>query len=157
MSLTIIAALDNNGLIGNGNALPWPHMKADMKHFRDTTMGHPIIMGRKTFESIGKSLPGRQNIVLTRSTDFTAETITAVHSVEELLNLTADKDAFVIGGREIYKQLLPHTDNMILTRINDEYDGDVYFPDFDTDNWKVLSLKNLNGKNLLVETLARLR
>jgi dihydrofolate reductase len=155
MSLIIIAALDSNGLIGNGNALPWPHIKADMKHFRDTTLGHPIIMGRKTFESIGKALPGRRNIVLTRSDDFTADNITVVHSLEALLDLMNNQDAFIIGGREIYQQLLPYTDKMILTRIDNKYKGDVFFPNFDKADWEIITepLFTEDGIALTIETL----
>ncbi|MCB9421860.1 MAG: type 3 dihydrofolate reductase [Ardenticatenaceae bacterium] len=139
MRLSLIAAMDKNRLIGVNGRIPW-HLPDDMKWFREQTMGKPVIMGRKTFESIPirfRPLPGRHNIVLTRRHDFEAEGVTAVHSVEAALTAAGDvAEVVVIGGAELYAQLLPQADRLFLTLIDAEFEGDAYFPGFDPAQWR---------------------
>lgn len=135
--MTLIAAVANNNVIGSENRLIW-HMPADLRRFKQVTMGHTLLMGRKTFESIGKALPGRRNIVITRSGTFRADNVEVVHSVQEAIKLTKpDKDVFVIGGAEIYQQCinLYYTRRMLITRIYANFDGDAFFPDIDDEIW----------------------
>ncbi len=132
--LSIIAAFaDRNRALGKDNKLPW-HIPEDFKHFKDLTSGHVVIMGRKTFESIGKALPNRLNIIVTRNAKFQAEGCTVVDSIEKALSLAKEKEAhgevFVIGGGEIYAQALPFTDRLYLTIIQGEFEGDTFFPEF---------------------------
>jgi dihydrofolate reductase len=128
MSLSLIVARASNGVIGKDNQLPW-HLPADLKYFKAVTMGKPIVMGRKTFQSIGRPLPGRQNIVVTRNPDFDSNGITVVHSVEaaiEAANQVAE--IMLIGGTELYKLSLPLVDRIYLTEIHQDFDGDAHFP-----------------------------
>ena len=142
MSLSIIAAVDKNQLIGNRGEIPW-ELPADLKYFKETTMGAPVIMGRKTFESIGFPLPGRKNIIMTKNKNYTAEGCKVVHSKREVLNnfLEKDKEAFIIGGAEIYRIFLPYSEKLYLTIIEHEFSGDTYFPEIDWENWKKISEK----------------
>lgn len=132
MSLTIIVAMTKERVIGYQNKIPW-HLSEDLKRFKKITMGHPIIMGRKTFESIGKILPGRENIVITRNKNYNVAGITIVHDlVEALKNKTGE--CFVIGGAEIYQAALPRADKLYLTLIHDQIKGDTFFPSVDLEN-----------------------
>jgi len=136
MIISIIAAMDRNRLIGNNNQLPW-HLPADFAHFKAKTMGKPILMGRKTFESIGKPLPGRTNIVLSRDPDLQIEGVVCVHSLQGAITAAADSDEMmIIGGSTIYEMLLPQADRMYLTYVDAEFDGDAWFPDFDRSQWQ---------------------
>lgn len=130
--------MDKNRLIGANGRLPW-HLPDDMKWFREQTMGKPVIMGRKTFESIPerfRPLPGRHNIVLTHRRDYAAEGVTVVHTIEAALTAAGDvAEIVVIGGAELYTQLLPQADRLYLTQIDAEFDGDAYFPEFDLAVW----------------------
>jgi len=139
MPLSIIAAVDTNFVIGQSNGLPWGRIPADMKHFRDTTKGHTVAMGRKTFESIGRPLPNRRNIILTNAPDFKVEGCEIVHSVEEVLRLAVADEVFIIGGASVYKEFLPHTDKIYLTFIEGEFTGDAYFPLRDFSGWNKAS------------------
>lgn len=131
MKLGIIAAVARNGAIGKNNALLW-HLPEDLKFFKRTTLGRPIIMGRKTFDSIGRPLPGRRNIVITRNAQWRHEGVDAVASLDAALALLAGSDeAFVIGGGEIYAQALPRADVIVLTEVDAEFDGDTFFPPWD--------------------------
>ena len=132
MHLTAIVAHDPNRLIGAGGDLPW-HLPADLAFFKKTTSGHPIVMGRKTFESIGRALPKRQNIVLTRDSSWSAEGVTVIHSPSELAQLEMEQPdpVYIIGGAEIYLQFLPLLDELLLTRVHTEYEGDTYFPEYE--------------------------
>ncbi len=137
--INIIAAKANNNVIGKDNQLPW-HLPADLKHFKQTTRGYPVIMGRKTFESLEKPLPGRHNIVISRQQDLTYnnDDVTVVHSLAEALKATNETDEiFIAGGSNIYQLALPFTDRIILTRIDAEPEGDTYFPEINMENWKV--------------------
>lgn len=150
MSLAIIVAMDKNQLIGDKNEIPWD-LPADLKYFKHTTMGAPVIMGRKTFESIGFPLPGRRNIILTRNKKYQAEGAEIIHSVKKILDefLDSKKEAFIIGGAEIYKLFLPYTKKLYLTIIEAEFKGDTYFPPLNFDNWlKVMKKKGkYNSEN----------
>lgn len=129
--------MDENGGIGKDNRLPW-HLSADLKRFKSITMGHHIIMGRKTYESIGKPLPGRTNIVVTRNPDYEAEGCIVVHSLDAALDLARENgedEAFITGGREIFAQALETADRIYLTRVHAVVPADVYFPDFDQGEW----------------------
>ncbi|MBL0385248.1 dihydrofolate reductase [Tumebacillus sp. ITR2] len=134
--ISLIVAMDENRVIGKDNAMPW-HLPADLAHFKAVTMGHTVVMGRKTFESIGKPLPGRRNVVLTRQVDFSAEGVEVIHSLEEL----PEGDVFVIGGAELFRELLPRADRMYLTLIRHAFEGDTFFPEFDGLNWQVVEQK----------------
>ena len=135
MIISIIAAMDRNRLIGNKNQLPW-HLPADFAHFKSVTMGKPIIMGRKTFESIGKPLPGRTNIVLSRNRDTQFEGVTCVSHFDEAVSAVKDEDEImVIGGSAIYEMLLPKVDRMYITYVDAEFEGDAWFPEIDENIW----------------------
>ena len=135
MIISMIAAMDNNRLIGNSNQLPW-HLPADFAHFKAVTMGKPIIMGRKTYESIGKPLPGRINIVLSRNPGITYEGVECVTSFDDAIALVPDVDeVMVIGGSTIYEMLLPRVDRLYLTYVDGEFKGDAWFPYFDQSEW----------------------
>ena len=134
--LSIIAAMDENGLIGNNNKLPW-QLPADLQFFKRTTMGKPIVMGRKTFASIGKALPGRRNIVVSRNAAFTAEGCEVVADVAQLIALVQnEEEVMIIGGASFYEQLLPKADRLYFTRIHATFAGDAWFPKFDANDWE---------------------
>ncbi len=137
MILSIIAALDDQGGIGFENKIPW-HLPADLGRFKKLTMGHHLILGRKTYQSIGKSLPGREMIVLSRNPEYKLAGSQIVSSLQEALQITRDvgeSEAFVIGGAEIYRIALPLVEKMYLTRVHTTSQADVFFPEFDPDNW----------------------
>ncbi len=137
MTLTMIAAVAANGVIGRDNRLIW-HLPDDLRRFKKLTMGRAVIMGRKTFESLPKLLPGRTHYVLTRNTDYAVpEGVILCHSPEELLAKLPEGENFVIGGGEIYRILLPYADQLDLTEIEKDYDGDAFFPQIDPTEWKV--------------------
>ena len=125
-----IVAMAESRVIGNGGTIPW-HLPEDFKFVKATTMGHGIVMGRKTYESIGKPLPGRQNIILSRTMRETHE-VTIVRSLEELLQLPDADDFFVIGGAEIYQLLLPYCTELFVTKVPRSVDGDTFFPEFES-------------------------
>lgn len=132
--MSLIVAMTENRVIGVENRLPW-NIPEDLKRFKKITSGHPIIMGRKTYESIGRPLPGRTNIVITRQKDYRAEGVIACSSLREALDWAnrapGSDEIFVIGGGEIFKQALPLTDRIYLTIVEWPFEGDAYFPDFD--------------------------
>ena len=131
--IKIIAAVSKNLKIGKDNQLPW-HISEDLKYFRKTTNGQAVLMGRKTFESIGRPLPNRRNIVLTRNVDFNEEGVEVVHTLEEALALCKTLDqVFIIGGGQIYSAFLPYADELYLTLVDKEIDGDTDFPAFEAD------------------------
>ena len=135
MEFSIIVATSKNNVIGRDGGIPW-HLSADLKRFKSLTTGHPIVMGRRTFESIGRPLPGRRNIVITRSTDG-IDGCDIVKSVEDLLNdKTLEGNVFIIGGGEIYKQFLPYAKKVYLTEVSTEItDGDTFFPELNPMEW----------------------
>jgi len=137
--VSIIAAMDRNRLIGSNNQLPW-HLPADLGHFKQVTMGKPIIMGRKTYESIGRALPGRTNIVLTRSSDFNAEGVLTANTLEQALDyVSAEDEVMIIGGSAIYELTLPRADRLYLTYVENSFEGDAWFPDFDLEQWHIIA------------------
>ncbi|QQG46166.1 MAG: type 3 dihydrofolate reductase [Candidatus Niyogibacteria bacterium] len=136
MKISLIAAVSKNGVIGKTNSLPW-HLPADLKRFKEVTMGKPIIMGRKTYASIGRPLPGRKNIILTSDENFTAEGCVIVHSKEDALKEVGDvEEAMVIGGGMTYEQFLPVASRIYLTEVDAGIEGDIYFPKFDRNEWR---------------------
>ncbi|RYZ29260.1 MAG: dihydrofolate reductase [Chitinophagaceae bacterium] len=141
MILSLLVAASENNIIGKNNQLPW-HLPNDLKYFKNLTWGMPILMGRKTFESIGKPLPGRKSIVITRNTNWQHEGVDVVHSVEEAIQKAESfgvKEIFVIGGAEIFKTSLAKANRIYLTRIHHHFDGDVYFPELSEKDWQLES------------------
>lgn len=138
MRISIIAAVSRNRVIGQGGELPW-HLPADLKYFRERTRGHPVIMGRRTYESVGRPLPGRRNIVLSRSPDFRPSGVEVADSLEAALELVREADeVFLLGGEEIFRAGLEIADRLYLTEIDAEFCGDTFFPEFDRKQWRVL-------------------
>lgn len=138
MKLSIIVAVAENGVIGHNNQLIW-HLPEDLKMFKRLTSGHPIIMGRKTFESIGKPLPNRTSIIITKNPEFQIEGCITVHSLEEAIeaaNEIEENEAFIIGGAEIYRLALPFADTIYLTEVHHSFEGDTFFPAIDKDIWE---------------------
>jgi dihydrofolate reductase len=138
MSISFIFAMDRNRAIGVNNKLPW-HLPGDLKFFKNVTMGHPILMGRKTYESIGKPLPGRRNVILTQNTAYQAEGCEVIHSVDEAIEAFRDQELFVIGGAEIFKLFASHVNRMYITYIEDEFEADTFMSDLDLSNWTLVS------------------
>ncbi|HXF44269.1 MAG TPA: dihydrofolate reductase [Candidatus Paceibacterota bacterium] len=136
MIISIIVAMDKRGVIGkDSKGLPW-HLPADLKHFKEVTAGKPVIMGRVTFNTIGKPLPGRRNIVMTRDTDFSAQGVEVVNGVDEVLEKVRDaEEVMVIGGGSVYKQFLPLANRAYITRVEGEFEGNVYFPEVNWNEW----------------------
>ena len=135
MSLTIIVATDRVGGIGIENRLPW-RLPEDLAHFKRTTIGHPIVMGRKTFESIGRPLPGRRNIVVSRNPAWQHAGVETVGSIPAAIALVPDLEVFLIGGAEIFRQAWELCDTLIVTEIDKVFDCDVFFPTIDAIEWK---------------------
>ncbi|HUC02161.1 MAG TPA: dihydrofolate reductase [Candidatus Paceibacterota bacterium] len=141
MKLSLITAMGENRVIGTGGKIPW-HLSADFARFKATTMGHPIIMGRKTFESIGRPLPGRTNIVVTRDADYRAEGCLVAGSLEGAIALAKKEnasEAFVIGGEQIYKAALGMAQVIYLTLVHGTFEGDAFFPELDPAEWKLVA------------------
>ena len=133
----LIAAVARNGVVGAHGKLPW-HLPEDLQHFKKLTLGHPVVMGRRTWASLGKPLPGRENIVITRQPGFAAPGASIAASLEAAIALCAGEGlAFVIGGAEIYAAALPLADGLVLTEIDGDYEGDTRFPDWDRKAWRV--------------------
>ena len=133
--ISLIVAMAQNGVIGRGNSLPW-RLPEDLRRFKAFTLGKPILMGRKTFESIGRPLPERVNLVLTRDRSWTAAGVTVVHSVEEALGQAGGSPELVaIGGAEIYRLVLPYARRIYLTHVHADVPGDTFFPEFDATQW----------------------
>lgn len=128
MRISLIVAMDRRGVIGARGGLPW-HLPGDLRRFRAVTMGKPLVMGRRTHESIGRVLPGRENIVLTRDRNFRAEGCTVLHDIESVLaHCAAAEEIMIMGGAELYGQFLPRADRLYLTRVHTDADGDTVFP-----------------------------
>jgi dihydrofolate reductase len=132
----LVAAVAENGVIGANGKLPW-HLPEDLQHFKQLTLGHPVIMGRKTWESIGRPLPNRNNIVVSRRAGFHAAGASVALSLEDALALCAGPDpVFIIGGNELYRAALPYAAGLVLTRIHRSYEGDAHFPEIHPGDWK---------------------
>ncbi|HEU5134643.1 MAG TPA: type 3 dihydrofolate reductase [Steroidobacteraceae bacterium] len=138
MIITLIVAVADNGVIGRDNTLPW-HLPEDLKRFKRLTMGKPMIMGRKTFDSIGKPLPGRRNIVVTRDTNYQRVGVEVAHGAEAAIEAAAGApEVMVIGGADLFRLFLPRAGRIHLTRVHAEIDGDVRWPDLDNRQWEVI-------------------
>ncbi|MCR8842784.1 dihydrofolate reductase [Paenibacillus sp. SC116] len=134
MSINMIWAMDRNNLIGRDNALPW-HLPNDMKYFRRVTSGKTVVMGRKTYDSIGRPLPNRRNLVLTRNAKWSAEGAETITDLEVVLKLAEQEEVMIMGGAEIYHLFMPHADRLLITFIDAEYEGTDYFPNFEQTDW----------------------
>jgi dihydrofolate reductase len=140
MKISCIVAICKNNVIGKNNTMPW-HIPADLKYFKKITSGHCIILGRKNFESIGKALPNRTNIVLTRQKDFYHSSVFNISSIENALKIAYDlgeEEVFIVGGAEIYDQTIKFWDKLYLTEIQNEFEGDTFFPDIDYSEWRLI-------------------
>jgi len=146
MRVSIIAALSTNNVIGRNNDLPW-HQSADLKRLKSLTMGHHMIMGRRTYDSVGRPLPGRTFVVVTRREDFAPAGVLVAHTIEDALRLVQnDDEPFIAGGAEIFEQLIHRADCMYLTRIHAELAGDTFFPDFDDVNeWRLTDAEHCDA------------
>jgi len=148
MRLSMIAALTANNVIGRDNGLPW-HLGTDLKRFKALTMGHHLIMGRRTYESVGKPLPGRINVVITHDVNYAAEGVTVVHSLEDAIRIAVDAgdpEPFIAGGAVVFEQGLHRADRMYLTRIHADIEGDTYFPDFDdVSEWQLTDSEHFDA------------
>lgn len=134
--VTAIVAMDRNGVIGCDNQLPW-HLSTDLQRFKKWTMGHTLVMGRKTYDSIGKPLPGRKTIVLTRNKDLSIPGVQVASDWQGVLELAAaEAHLFIVGGAEIYRLLLPYCDEVLVTRVLTEVQGDTYFPEWPAEQWE---------------------
>lgn len=139
LQITLIVAASTNNAIGKNNKMLW-HLPDDFKYFKKNTIEHSVVMGRKTFESIGKPLPERRNIVLTRNQDWQAEDVDSANALEEVLTYCRDeRQIFIIGGADIYKQFLPLATRVLLTRVHAELDGDAFFPELIAQQWTLTS------------------
>lgn len=148
MTVSLIVAASQNGIIGADNKLPW-HLPADLKRFKQLTMGHPILMGRKTFESIGKPLSGRTNIIISRKKDYTVCGAMVVNTLEEaLLYCENEPEVFVIGGAEVFAQTLPFADRIYLTTIHQDFKGDTRLFPVDPNLWKETSREEFLSESL---------
>jgi len=140
MSVSIIVAKSENNCIGVDGKLPW-HLPADLKHFKEITTGSPVVMGRKTFESIvsllGKPLPNRRNIVVTRNSSYRPDGAEVMHSLSDAVKL--ESNVFVIGGAQIYEQALPLADSLYITNVHTRVDGDAFFPDINENEWQIVN------------------
>lgn len=143
MCLSLLVAMARNRVIGKNNTLPW-HLPADLKHFKALTMGHPIIMGRKTYESIGRVLPGRTNVIVTRQKAYQVLGAITVNSIDDALKVCQEgvegnDEVFLIGGAELYRQTLGRCNRIYATEIQRDFDGDAFFPRIDMEEWQEIS------------------
>ncbi len=142
MNISIIVAISTNHVIGVDNKLPW-HLPADLQYFKTLTIGHPILMGRKTYDSIGRPLPNRENIIITQNRTFHSNNLIIKHSIEEAIDYCIEKgyeDVFIIGGDGIYKQTISIADTLYITRVDINIEnGTAFFPEIDKDKWKLIS------------------
>jgi dihydrofolate reductase len=153
ISVAIIVAMGENQVIGIDNQLPW-HIPEDLKYFKSTTMGKPIVMGRKTFDSIGRPLPGRTNIVVTRNQHYAAEGVRVAHSVDQALAMaqleaqaSGVSEVMVIGGAQLYADCLPIADRLYITKVHASVEGDAFFPNLNWDDWQELDRKDFTAND----------
>lgn len=138
--ISLIVAMDKNRVIGFNNDMPW-HLPNDLRHFKNITTGHTVVMGRKTFDSIGRVLPNRKHIVLTRSNQSFPEEVEIVRDLDSILQYAKENESeeiFIIGGGELFKQMLPYADKMYITLIEESFEGDVFFPEFAHSEWELV-------------------
>ncbi|MGB0360344.1 MAG: dihydrofolate reductase [Endozoicomonas sp.] len=152
MKLALIAAIANNNAIGINNKIPW-YLPGDLRYFKAITMGKPIIMGRKTFDSLKKPLPGRVNIIITRDTGWQHDGVKVVHSLDTAISLAEDialingnEEIMIIGGEQIYRQAMDKADRLYLTRVYQSFDGDAFFPEFEEQQWQEISREDIHSK-----------
>lgn len=144
-SVTLIAAVGRNGVIGADNDMPW-HLPEDFAFFKRTTMGHPMVMGRKTFDSIGRVLPGRRTIVVTRQSDWSHSEVETAHSLSEALSLAGPADeVFVCGGGQVYAEAMPWAHRLLITEVDQSPEGDVRFPEIDPSQWSEVGREARDG------------
>jgi dihydrofolate reductase len=147
--ISIIVAMSENSVIGLNNQLPW-HISEDLKNFRKTTLNHCVIMGRKTYESIGKPLKDRRNIVISRSKSLLIDGVEVVNSLDKAISIVDDSsEIFIIGGEQIYTISLPMATHLYITKVNGEYKGDAFFPDYIQDEWKEIAREDLISESSL--------
>ena len=147
--MEIIVAITENYVIGRGGDMPW-HLPADLQHFKNITSGNTVVMGRKTWESIGQPLPNRMNVVVTRQKNYVAGDATVIHDLHELTNLATTGTVFIIGGGELYRLAMQHATKLHITRIRTKKEGDTFFPEFNSEEWTCDSTetKNADEKNM---------
>ena len=152
MKITLVAAIASNNVIGKENSLPW-NIPEDLKRFKQMTSGHTILMGRKTFDSIGRPLPNRQNIVMTKDKNFEKEGIIVINDFDEALELIkeSNEDIFVIGGSKIYELFEPVANSLAITRILKDFEGDAFFPDINWDLWQIEKEENFFDEKSNIE------
>ncbi|MBN6202627.1 dihydrofolate reductase [Staphylococcus saprophyticus] len=155
MTLSILVAHDQQRVIGVNNQLPW-HLPSDLKHVKSLTTGNTLVMGRATFESIGKPLPNRRNVVLTRNKSFKPEGVDVIHSFEEIYDLSGH--VFIFGGQSLFEEMIDKVDDMYITVIEDKYNGDTFFPPYTFKDWEVASSNKgvLDEKNTIPHTFLHL-
>jgi dihydrofolate reductase len=144
MTITVLAAVGANLVIGRDGQMPW-HLPEDLAHFKAVTMGYTMVMGRKTYDSIGRALPGRRTIVITRQPGWHAPSVEVAHSLPEALALAGPADVFVIGGSEVYREAMPYADQMLLTEVEQSPEGDAFFPAFQASDWREVSREAHQG------------
>ena len=144
MTITVLAAVGANLVIGQGGQMPW-HLPEDLANFKAVTMGHTMVMGRKTYDSIGRALPGRRTIVITRQPAWHAPSVEVAHSLAEALALAGPANVFVVGGSEVYREAMPYADQMLLTEVAQSPEGDAFFPPFTSDDWHETAREPHNG------------
>ena len=154
MTITLLAAVGANLVIGRDGAMPW-HLPDDLAHFKAITMGHTMVMGRKTYDAIGRALPGRRTIIITGQKDWHAPSVEVAHSLAEALALAGPTDVFVVGGGQVYREAMPFADQMMLTEIEQSPEGDAFFPTFGPDHWRETSREAHDGFDFV--TYARKR
>lgn len=157
-TLTLIAAMGKNRAIGLDGRMPW-HLPAELQHFKKTTMGKTIVMGRKTWQAIGRPLPGRQNIVVSRNPDFHAEGVDLAASVDDAVAMSQSDEVMIIGGGQLYTLALPSAERMVLTLIDIEPEADTWFPEWDDGSWSQVSVEHhpVNDENELAYRIVELR
>jgi dihydrofolate reductase len=146
MSVTLVAAVAENGVIGRDGAIPW-HLPADQAHFKALTLGHVLVMGRRTYDSIGRALPGRTTVVVTRQSQWTAPGVVVCHSVDDALEL--DPEVFVVGGSAVYAAALPHASDMVLSQVEGSFDGDTYLPSYDRSEWREVTRQECHAFTII--------
>jgi dihydrofolate reductase len=144
MTVTLIAAVGANRAIGRDNGMPW-HLPEDLAHFKATTLGHTLVMGRRTYDSIGRTLPGRTTVVVTRQAGWSAPGVLVAHSLEQALETADGAEVFVAGGGEIYAQALPLADAMVLTEVEQSPEAEVFFPEVDPADWREVGREPRDG------------
>ena len=136
--ISVIVAYGKNRVIGKDNKMPW-HLPADLRYFKETTLGKTVVMGRKTFESIGKALPGRKNVVISSQEGINATGCEVISSFEAALQIAKEEEIFIIGGATIYEQAIEHADLLYITFIEEDFDGDAFFPEWNKEDWVLQS------------------